>query len=467
MAEPTTSDRAVTAAHAVVSAGAATGPAPLRLFGSKAFFRLWLAGAISSLGDWIGLVAILSVAARVGGSSPEAAVGLVLSARIVPGLLLGSVGGVLVDRLDRKRVMVACDLGRAAVLVFLPFVDTVWGLFVASLLLEALTLLWSPAKEASVPNLVRVGQLTTANSLSLAAAYGTFPIGSALFAVLAKAAEALGHIDALRTLRINQESLAIYADVCTFVVSALVISTLAIPRRDGGVRERAGLSRTLGDVADGWRYIGTSPVVRAVLLGIGTGLLGGGMVVPLGPTFSKQVLNGGPAGFGVLLTALGTGTALGVVSLSALQRRLPRPRIFSASVLGGGACMLAGASMSSMLPAVAFVTAMGLFAGAVYVVGFTLLQEHVDDELRGRVFATLYTMVRFVLLVAMLAAPLLAGALDGLSHRVFDGGRATVAGLAIALPGTRLTLWLGGLLVVGAGVLATLALRRGAAGDAS
>lgn len=431
----------------------------IRLFGSRAFFRLWLAGAISSLGDWIGLVAVISVAARVGRSSPEAAVGVVLAARVVPGLFLGSVGGVLVDRLDRKQVMVACDLGRAVVLAFLPFVDTVWGLFFASLLLEVLTLLWSPAKEASVPNLVRAQQLSTANSLSLAAAYGTFPLGSALFAVLAKVAESLGRIDALRALKINQESLALYFDVATFVVSAALISRLELPRRDGSRAGAINLARTFTDLRDGWRFIGTNPVVRAVLVGIGTGLLGGGMVVPLGPTFSKEVLQGGPAGFGLLLTALGTGTALGVVSLSALQRRLPRHRIFSGAVLCGGACMLAAASMSSMLPALAFVTALGLCAGAVYVVGFTLLQENVDDELRGRVFATLYTTVRFVLLAAMLVAPLLAGALDGLSRRIVDK-RAVVLGLEVALPGTRLTLWLGGLLVVAAGLLATLTLRR-------
>lgn len=431
----------------------------VRLFGSRAFFRLWLAGAISSLGDWIGLVAVISVAARVGRSSPEAAVGVVLAARVVPGFFLGSVGGVLVDRLDRKRVMVGCDVGRAVVLAFLPFVDTVWGLFLVSLLLEVLTLLWSPAKEASVPNLVRAQQLSTANSLSLAAAYGTFPLGSAVFAVLAKVAESLGRIDALRDLRINQEMLAIYFDVATFVVSGVLISRLELQRRDGGRPGRIDLARTFVDFRDGWRFIGTNPVVRAVLIGIGTGLLGGGMVVPLGPTFSKEVLRGGPAGFGLLLTALGTGTALGVVSLSALQRRVPRHRIFSGAVLGGGVSMLAGAAMSSMLPALAFVTALGLCAGAVYVVGFTLLQENVDDEMRGRVFATLYTTVRFVLLAAMLLAPLLAGALDGLSRRVF-GKRVVVLGLAVALPGTRLTLWLGGLLVVAAGVMATLTLKR-------
>ena len=114
----------------------------LRLFGSGAFFRLWVAQVVSSLGDWVGLFAILALAARIGGG--PGSVGLVMSARMIPGFFLASVGGVLVDRWDRKRVMVACDIGRGLVLATLPFIHTVWGLFLASLAMEVLSLLWSP-----------------------------------------------------------------------------------------------------------------------------------------------------------------------------------------------------------------------------------------------------------------------------------------------------------------------------------
>ena len=108
------------------------------LLGSPSFLRLWLAQVVSSLGDWIGMVAVISLAARVGGSSSDAAVGLVMSARMIPGIFLAPVGGVLVDRWDRKRVMVTCDIGRGAVMATLPFLDTVWQLFVASLVIYAL-----------------------------------------------------------------------------------------------------------------------------------------------------------------------------------------------------------------------------------------------------------------------------------------------------------------------------------------
>src|SRR5205823_13652642 len=98
---------------------------------------------------------------------------------------------------------VVCDIGRGVVLASLPFVTTIPGLFLASLLLEMFTLMWQPAKEASVPNIVQKEFLANANSLSLVAAYGTFPVGSALFAALAKVAQELSHYKALHALRVN------------------------------------------------------------------------------------------------------------------------------------------------------------------------------------------------------------------------------------------------------------------------
>ena len=434
-------------------------PATRRLFGSPAFFRLWLAQVVLSLGDWVGLLAITAIASRVGGSSSGAAVGLVLSARLLPGFFFAPVAGVAVDRWDRKKVMVACSVGRGVVLAFLPFVDTVLGLFVASLLLEVLTLLWGPAKEATVPNLVRPEFLANANSLSLVAAYGTFPLGSIVFAALTGVAKWLGRYDALESLRVSQETVAIWFYVGTAFAAAVLISTLALPgtsvRRESDPVVTGG---PLAELREGLSFIRANPVVRAVLLGIATGLVGGGMVVPLGPDFASDVLGGGPAGFGLLMTALGFGVAAGIAALSVLQRRLPHERVFVAAVVGAGACMLVGASVSSLAPAMVLVTGLGLCAGAVYVLGFTILQTSVDDALRGRVFATLYTLVRLCLLLALVLAPLLSDLLDSLAQRFADG-RLELGDVAVALPGERLTLWLGGLIICAAGALAATLLR--------
>ncbi len=103
---------------------------------------------------------------------------------------------------------------------------------------------------------------------------------------------------------------------------------------------------------------------------------------------------------------------------------------------------------------------LGVCAGSVYVLGFTLLHESVEDELRGRIFSALYTLVRFCVLVAFAVGPLLSDLLDRLSRRYFDR-MISVAGLDVAIPGVRLTLWLAGLIILGAGVLAVMSLRAG------
>jgi dTMP kinase len=434
-------------------------PSRVRMFGTGSFFRLWVAQVVASLGDWIGLVAVISIAGRVGKSSPDAAVGLVMSARIIPGFFLASVGGVFVDRWDRKKVMVRCNIGRGVVLATLPFLETLWGLFLVSLVLEILTLLWSSAKEASVPNLVANEQLTTANSLSLVAAYGTFPVGTLAFTGLVKVADVIGrNVDALDRLTDSKETLAIFANVATFLISAALISTLALPRTQRESHGRIDLGRAFTEIKEGWTAIHTSPVVTAVMIGLGTGLMGGGMVVPLGPGFSRQVLQGGETGFGLLLTAMGTGVAIGVVTVSALQKRLPRERFFPWTALGAGACMIAGASMSNLALAMLFVAGMGMCAGAGYVVGFTILHESVEDDMRGRVFAALYTLVRLCLIIALAAAPFLSGVLDGLSSQFLD--RSVTIGTQVSLPGVRLTLWLGGAIILVAGLLARRSMRR-------
>jgi dTMP kinase len=310
---------------------------------------------------------------------------------------------------------------------------------------------------------VPADKLTTANSLSLVAAYGTFPIGSLLFASLAGLSKWLGHFSALHALRVEQESLALWVDSGTFLLSAVLIFTLATPRREpheAMAVTRSMWSEAFRDLAHGLRFIASHELVRGVMLGLGAGLFGGGAVIPLGPVYADRVLGAGSAGFGLLMTGLGFGAAAGVLALSPIQRRLPRDQLFASSVVGAGIAIVVASAMSTIIPAVLLVGVLGLCAGAAYVTGFTLIQENVTDELRGRTFATLYTVIRFCLLVSLGLAPLLAGALDSLSGALFAGKAIHVGATRIALPGVRLTLWLGGLVVVVAGGLAAADVRR-------
>ena len=300
-----------------------------RLFITPAFFRLWLAQVVSATGDWLGLLAISILAIRLGSGNEGAALSLVLAARIVPGFFFGPVAGVLVDRWDRKKTMVTCDMGRAMVMLALPFVDTLFGLFLASLLLEAFTMLWGPAKEASVPHVVPAESLASANSLSMLAAYGTFPVGAGLMALFGRLSTALFDSSWADNVRLDDMGLAFYANAVSFLVTGYLIFTLALPKRPRAERDkakgrRAALAHPIQELREGWRFVFVNPVVRTVNMGLATGLMGGGMLVPLGAIYADEVLGAGKSGLGVLITALGLGVAAGVGLVSWLQRRLDK-----------------------------------------------------------------------------------------------------------------------------------------------
>ncbi len=433
------------------------------MFGSREFFRLWIAQVISATGDWLGLIAIISLADRLSDGSAGTAIALVLAARIAPGFFLATAAGVLVDRLDRKRVMLVCDVCRALVLFSLPFVDSLLGLIAASFVLEICTMMWSPAKEAVVPNIVPTEKLTTANSLNVAAAYGMFPVAAGIAALLAKLAESFSDEGWVNTFRLNQEGLAFYVDGFSFLATALIVWTIAIPRRSKEERREGGVSNldlggAIRELREGWQFIAVNPIVRAVNVGLAVGVIGGGMLVPLGALFVNDVISGDEADFNLILFSLGLGMALGVIAATALQNRISRSAVFPLALyLAGGALLVSGSSslLGIVVPAIGVA---GFAAGPIYVLGFTLLHEHVDDELRGRIFAALLVLVRFCLLMALAVAPLLAEGLDVLSNRWWDSDW-DFFGVTIAVPGVRLTLWLSAITVVAAGLLASWSLR--------
>ncbi len=436
-----------------------------RAFGSRDFFWLWIAQVISATGDWLGLLAIIALSASISTGSEGTAIAIVLAARVAPGFFLATAAGVIVDRLNRRHVMIACDLGRAVVLVSLPFVDTLFGLVVASFALEIMTMLWSPAKEAIVPNLVPKSKLTTANSLNVAAAYGMFPVAAGIAALLAKVSQSLPAEGWVDTWRLNAEGLAFYVDGFSFLVTGFIIWRISIPIRSRAERSEGGIGNfDLGgawrELREGWGFIASNPIVRSVNLGLATGIIGGGMLVPLGSIYVSRVISGTEADFNLVLFALGLGMALGVVAASVLQNRIDRAKVFPVAILVAGTALFLAASTSWLSVLVPMIALLGFAAGPIYVLGFTLLHENVEDDLRGRIFSALLVLVRLCMLLALAVAPLLSEVLDRISNRWWDGV-IHVVGWEIMVPGVRITLWLAAVIIFGAGLMASASIKSG------
>ena len=461
-----------------------------RVFGTRRFFALFNVQVVSALGDWVGFFAITSLAASIS-SQPEGAIALVTLARVAPGFFLAPFIGVIVDRFDRKRVMVTADLVRAGVYLFLPLVRTVPGLILASFLLEVFTMMWSPAKEATVPAVVPSHKLAQANSLGLVAAYATLPIAGPIQFTLKVLNDRLAQVGFLGFLGLNRslgdtQTLAFYFDAVTFVASAAILSRFvfrglpsnappklrAVPdtvppsagdpdedHGDGALeRERIHLRKVWSDIREGLDFIFVNPVVRAVNIGLATGLVGGAMLIPLGPTFARFVI-GDPNTFPLFITAMGLGVATGVVVVSATQSRLPKETVFPFCVMAAGISLFFGVSMAGFWLAALGVAGLGLFAGASYVLGFTLIQQHTGAELRGRTFTTLLTLVRLCVMLALLLGPVLATIFNGFARTATGDPEPDVPtwsflGFDLAIPGVRITLWLASAIIFGAGVLA-------------
>lgn len=404
------------------------------------FRRLLVALALSSLGDWLGFLAMTALAAQLveGFSSQAYATGGVLVLRLLPAVLLGPVAGAFVDRFDRRRTMVVTDLARAALFVSVPLVEQLWWLLVASFLVECASTLWIPAKEASVPSIVGVEHLERANQFSLVATYGSAPVAAALFGALG--------VVSRQVLEARPIDLALYVNAATFVVSAVVISGLSI----GSPAARGPGGPTLvSSIREGWAFASGSTLVRGLLVGMLGALAAGGTVIAQGQLFATTVLRGGQGAYGLLFGAVFVGIAGGIALGPLAVGDLSRRRVFGPAITGAGVSLLVLALVPNLAVAVVATVSVGAFAGLAYVVGLTLLGAEVDDALRGRTFALVSSLMRIDLLVVTSLTPFVSGAIGVRSVAVGD--------LDLDVNGVSVTLVAGGLVGV---VVGRVALRQ-------
>lgn len=422
-----------------------------------AFRRLWYATALSSLGDWLGLLATTSMAASLatGYQAQNYALGGVLVVRLLPAMILGPLAGVFADRFDRRRTMIISDLVRFVLFLTIPlaplFVShdrTLLWLIVITFVIECVSLFWLPAKDASVPNLVRRDQVEAANQLSLVTTYGLTPVaGAGLFSVLSLITNVLArHVHFFA----NQPTqLALYFNAVTFLVGALVVVFVhEIGGRSaaGRAAQASGEQPTLRSLLrEGAAFVRGSALIGGLIAGLLGAFAAAGAVIGAGRTF-VATLSGGNAAYGVLFgsvfVGLGTGMAIG----PRIARDLSRRRLFGLAIVFAGGSLFATAIMPQIALATIFVIGIGFGGGTAYLAGMTLLGTDVEDQLRGRIFALLQSLMRVVLILALAAVPFLVAQIG--PHRLRLGSFVYV------VDGTRVVLLAGGVLAVLAGVFA-------------
>ncbi|GAA3701371.1 hypothetical protein GCM10022399_17300 [Terrabacter ginsenosidimutans] len=416
-----------------------------QLLAIRPFRNLLAAGTVSSFGDWLALLATTALAAELaaGGVGEYLAVSGVFILRIAPAVVLGPLAGVVADRLDRRRTMIAGDLLRCALFVSIPVVGTLWWMYVAIVVIECISLFWNPAKDATLPNLVPPARLEMANQLGLVGSYGTAPLAALVFSALALLSGPLRTV--LPGLDPEGIFLAIYVDGATFLISAAIVWRLTFPAREAS-ETLAGQS-ILRTVTDGLRIVKERPFVRGLIAGMLGAFAGGGLVIGLATRFVKDMGAGAP-GYGMLFVAVFTGMATGIVGGPRALAGLSRPRIFGAALTSAGVLLLVLAVVPVLLVALPLATVLGAVIGVAWVVGYTLLGLTVEDEVRGRTFALVQSLDGVVLVAVLALAPLLAAAFDamlslprtvslGTVHLTYTGAMAAylIAGLGMCAAG--------------------------------
>jgi dTMP kinase len=414
-----------------------------------AFRRLLVNIAVSSLGDWLGLLAQTALAASLTHTQSDEvfAVGGVLVVRFIPALLLGPLAGAFADRFDRRRTMVVCDVIRFGVFLTIPIVGTLSYLYVASFLVESIGLFWIPAKDASVPNLLPASELESANTLSLMATYGTGAVAAAVFALLSLLTRVLAA--GVPFFHTNPVDLSLYFDAATYLYSALTIYLLkqikgARPKGARAASDGEAGNSFVGSIVEGYRFIGSNRLIRGLSVGILGAFAAAGCVMALGRPY-VGLLHAGNAAYGLLFGAVFVGLAGGMALGPRLPAGLSRRRIFGPCIVVAGISLVVVALVPDLVLALLFVTVVTLFAGIAWVGGYTLLGLEVANEVRGRTFGFIQSLVRLDLLAVLAVAPFVAGLIG--DHAVRLPNHASVRA-----DGVTIVLLVGGLIAAGSGV---------------
>jgi len=407
-----------------------------------AFRKLWNSMVFSSLGDWLGLLATTALAAQLSGGSyatANFAIAGVFIARLLPAVFLGPIAGVIADRFDRRRLMVSVDIMRGALYISIPIVHTYFWLYAAMILVECLTLFWSPAKEASVPNLVPRDKLENANQVSLLAAYGTAPVAAILFTLLTLVSGAIAAVSPL--LPSSSVDIALYFNALSFFFAAYTIRGLKeIPK---GSASKKDAEQNIGQsLAEGWKTVSQSKIIRGLIIGMVGAFSAAGAVIGLARTFVGD-LGGGDAAYGVLFGAVFTGLAIGIAFGPKIFAQFSRRRLFGASLSTAGIFLVLLAAISNFTLSVFIVIILGAFSGITWVTGFTMLGMEVHDDVRGRTFAFVQSLIRITLVAVLAIAPIIAATIGQHEYKFqnttvnYNGAQITMllAGVIAALIG--------------------------------
>ena len=366
---------------------------------------------ISLIGDRLVAIALVTLVYDI--TQSAASVSSLLILKAIPALLLGSAAGTLADRLNRKWVMVASNLAQGLLVLFIPFASSLRLVYVIYLIMSIINQLFIPARAATIPDVVPEKQLITANSLFSMAYVGAIALGPAIGGFV-----------------IDQFGLnaAFFVDSATFLVPALAVGLLTLPRRSQPTTQ----NNFIADMKAGLAYIRTRSDIMAGLLMSSMVYFAIGAISVLGIVIAKETLGTGAGGYGMMMSVMGVGLLVGAILMGKYGTQIDRTRLAAVGAIIGGVAV-------ALLPWATNLY-LALLISAFSGVGMVMVQASANttyqtspENLRGRVLGVAQALLGAS---SFLAMGLAGFAAEWLGLTAVLG----IAGLAAFLPGVLVLL---------------------------
>ncbi|MBT3316478.1 MFS transporter [bacterium] len=361
-----------------------------KLFRNRSFLSIWTASIVSGLGDKIAIIAFFSLIMDRTGSVVN--LGLLAAVQIIPGVLLGPVAGVIIDRWRKKRVMILTDVFSATVVFVIPFVESLPVIYFLAALLSIGRQFHSPARLALMPEVVEDNLLKKSNALTMLTQNLVLMFGMALGGII------------VESRGVNS---AFFADSLTFVFSALIL----IQRRFIYLEiEKAPkkVQKFWKDLSFGATHLLGNPRLRFAVIFLGTVTMVTAMQPPLVFDFVKNIMMQSEKELGFIFGSAGVGGIVGALIAGAARSKSNPLTLITVLLAIDG--VLLGLFAVNRNPALAILlfACFGAISSGLQVNLATFLQRETPEEIRGRVFGWLTPMIGPITLLSVLIGPIIA-----------------------------------------------------------